>query len=163
MSWSLKDKEELTRGRDEGRASQAEGTAGAKAPRKVWLDHRVELGPGSWVPGRASLPGLPDCLGPSAAAGGWLARRRPDQSCTHPAVSAASGSPRASTACGPPASSLPPCQILFLQRGPKGPWLCFPFLSGALASSWQNRTCSPGPHGVDPSLPLRRGLLTLFL
>ena len=52
MSWSLKDKEELTRQRDEGRASQPEGTAGAKAPLKVWLDRRVELGPGSWTPGR---------------------------------------------------------------------------------------------------------------
>lgn len=26
--------------------------AGAKSPCKVWLDHRVGLGPGTWAPGR---------------------------------------------------------------------------------------------------------------
>lgn len=52
MSWPLKGEEELTRQRDEERASQAERTAGAKSPCQVWLDHRVELGPGTWAPGR---------------------------------------------------------------------------------------------------------------
>lgn len=52
MSWHLKGEEELTRQRGRGGASRAGRTADAKALCKVWLDHRGEMGLGSWALGR---------------------------------------------------------------------------------------------------------------